>query len=224
VALVQGDRVVAELAEPRPRAKAQAVFVYLHRLMEEGILDLSRLDLLAVTAGPGSFTGLKVGVAAIKGLGLGLGLPCVGVSSLAALASGAAGSGRKLIAPLLDARKGLVYAALFRAGGGSPPQRLTEDLALSPEAWAERLAGLEEGEPVTLVGPGLAVHGGFFSRRLGSRARLAPEEKWPISPAQVARLGLEEAALGRAVPAGELTARYLRPVEAIRPAKELVSL
>lgn len=221
---VKGEIVLAELAEPNPRTKAQAVFIYLHRLLEEGLLDLSRLDLLAVTHGPGSFTGLKVGLAAIKGLGLGLGLPCVGVSSLAALALGTAEAAPGLIAPLLDARKGLVYAALFRAAGGGRLERLTDDRAVSPEDWAGELAGLEGGEPVTLSGPGLAGYGDFYSDRLGSRIRPAPEERWAISPAAVARLGLRKAAQGEAVPAQELTARYLRPVEAVRPAEELVRL
>ena len=226
VALVRGEEVLAEVFETKPINKAQAVFVYLARLKQEGRLDLSALDLLAVTAGPGSFTGLKVGLAAAKGLGFALGLDIVPVSSLVALASHLAaslkgqGAGR-LIAPILDARRGLIYTALFAAPKDGLA-RLEPDQAAVPRHWADRLARLEADQPVVIGGEGLHAYAGFFQERLGPSAQLAPPADWPLRPGWVARLGATRP--GEAVSPSALQANYLRPVEAKRPARELVVL
>jgi len=225
VGLADERGVIAEVSESRPASKAQAIFVYLGRLVESGRLDLSRLDLLAVTAGPGSFTGLKVGLAAAKGLGLALGLRIAPVSSLAALARGAAEglTPGRLICPLLDARRGLIYTALFRLEDGRLT-RLNQDAAAAPEKWALELAGLAEREPILLAGEGLAAYGRLFRERLAGRVEMAPEPAWTIRPGQVARLGLEAAGQGLSVDAAGLRANYLRPVEIRPPARPLTSL
>jgi tRNA threonylcarbamoyladenosine biosynthesis protein TsaB len=107
------------------------------------------LDLLAVTNGPGSFTGLRIAVSAVKGLALVHGTPCVGVSSLEALAWCVNKDG--LACALMDARRGEFYTAAFRVEGGIP-RRLTEDCALPGEAIEAGLAAY--GEPVTKIGCG----------------------------------------------------------------------
>jgi hypothetical protein len=118
----------------------------------------------------------------------------------------------------------MVYAALFRAEAGNNLVRLRPDAALTPQAWAWELAGLGGTEPILLTGPGLETYAGFFQEALDDRATLAPAERWPVSPGLVACLGIEAARAGRAVPAERLEAAYLRPVEAVRPRRQLVSL
>ncbi|MBW2618820.1 MAG: tRNA (adenosine(37)-N6)-threonylcarbamoyltransferase complex dimerization subunit type 1 TsaB, partial [Deltaproteobacteria bacterium] len=226
VALAAGGEVLAEVFETNPANKAQAVFVYLARLKKEGRLNLSALDLLAVIAGPGSFTGLKVGLAAAKGLGFALGLDIVPVSSLAALAHHLAdsskdrGSGR-LIAPILDARRDLIYTALF-AAKKEGLTRLEPDQATAPQDWADCLARLEGKRPVIIGGEGLHAYAEFFQERLGASAQLAPQADWPIRPGWVARLGATRP--GEAISPQALQANYLRPVDAKRPARDLVAL
>lgn len=224
IGLADENGIILERAGLDPRSKAQAVFVYLNDLLSRGEIELKRLDLIAVTSGPGSFTGLKVGVAAAKGLGFALDLPCVGVSSLEVLASGLADRAPGPIGALFDARRGLIYAALFEPDGKSGLIRLSPDRALPPEDWADELASETRGKPLTLIGRGLDTYGKMLLERLGGSTRLAPEADWDPSPGMVARLGLAAAKAGRTVEAEALEARYLRPVDAVLPKKPLLDL
>ena len=126
------------------------------------------IDLVAVARGPGSFTGIRIGVAAAKGLCWGGNKPCCGVSTLEAMAWQGAHMEGKLLCCVMDARRGQVYNGLFRAEGGSP-RRLREDRALSLE---ELLPELDEA-PV-LLGDGALLTAGEMERR-GMAYTLAPE-------------------------------------------------
>lgn len=108
------------------------------------------IDLFAVSAGPGSFTGVRIGVATVKGLAFGKGKPCVGVSTLEALAENLVPTGG-LLCPVMNARRGQVYNALFRVENGALT-RLCPDRALSVEELEAEL--LTYSEPVTLCGDG----------------------------------------------------------------------
>lgn len=108
------------------------------------------IDLFAVAAGPGSFTGVRIGVATVKGLAFGKGKPCVGVSTLEALAENLVPTGG-LLCPVMNARRGQVYNALFRVENGALT-RLCPDRALSVEELEAEL--LTYSEPVTLCGDG----------------------------------------------------------------------
>jgi len=126
------------------------------------------VDLIAVARGPGSFTGVRIGVAAAKGLSWGLDKPCCGVSTLEAMAWQAAHLEGKLLCCCMDARRGQVYNALFRAEGESL-QRLREDRAIS---LAELLADLPEA-PV-LLGDGAGITAKALEEA-GMAYTLAPE-------------------------------------------------
>lgn len=108
------------------------------------------IDLFAVSAGPGSFTGVRIGVATVKGLAFGKGKPCVGVSTLEALAENLVPTGG-LLCPVMNARRGQVYNALFRVENWALT-RLCPDRALSVEELEAEL--LTYSEPVTLCGDG----------------------------------------------------------------------
>lgn len=225
VGLADENGIRWQMAEAHPASKAQAVFVYLAKAREEGLLNLDRVDLIAVTAGPGSFTGLKVGLTAAKTLGWSLDIPVVGVSSLKALAASTVNGDRSvagLIAPVLDARRSMIYTALFRMTDGRL-ERLAEDRAVDPEEWSRELAELAGDEPLLLTGDGLKAYASLMTGIL-PRAGVAAEEDRFIRPGWVAHLGLDAAAEGRAVTAFELNANYLRPPDAKLPAKPLVSI
>ena len=160
----------------------------------------------AIAIGPGSFTGLRIGVATLKGLAFGSQAPVAAVSTLAALAR-AAGAGPEPVVALLDARRGEVYGGAFRRGGGQADPRLPEGVC-----GAEQLAARLPAR-CRLVGEGAAlVRGGACARRSGRGVTLAPapgraRDRWPSSaPGLLAR--------GAGIPAAALVPRYLRRAEA----------
>lgn len=120
VALLDGGRVVAR-ERPMARGHAEALLPMVGEVLDAAGLGFADLDLLAVTVGPGAFTGLRVGLAAARGLRLATGLPCLGVSTLEALAATARRqTGCRLpVLAVLDTRRGDVYAQVF-AGDGTP--------------------------------------------------------------------------------------------------------
>lgn len=131
-ALVRGDTVLAARAEDMAKGQAERLMPLLEELLAEAGLRWHDLDALGVGTGPGNFTGVRISVAAARGLALGLGIPAVGVSVFEALAQGAP----RPVAVALDARRDEAYAQLFPATGAEAP-------TLSPAAdLAQVLAGV----------------------------------------------------------------------------------
>jgi tRNA threonylcarbamoyladenosine biosynthesis protein TsaB len=183
VAVWVDDRVLAQRSEPMRRGHQERLAVMALETMADAATAFSVLDRIGVTLGPGSFTGLRVGLAFAKGLGVALDRPVVGVGVLEALAGGA-GDGFVVVA--IDARRGQVYLQVF--DGGHP---LMAPDVLSIEAAAARLAELWTGGPTTLVGPGAALLAGVLPQaRLieraapdpGAIARLAARVQPPFPP------------------------------------------
>ena len=131
-ALVRGDTVLAARAEDMAKGQAERLMPLLEELLFDAGLDWRDLDALGVGTGPGNFTGVRISVAAARGLALGLGIPAVGVSVFEALAQGAP----RPVAVALDARRDEAYAQLFPATGAEAP-------TLTPAAdLAQALAGV----------------------------------------------------------------------------------
>lgn len=145
VAVRDGERVLAWAREVMARGHQERLAPMAQQVMREAGLSFDKLDRIAVTVGPGSFTGLRVGIAFAKGLAAALDLPTVGVGSLEALAAEADG----LVFTVVDARRGQVYLQGFEAG-----RALMAPDALTAETAAARIAELSMGRPLTLVGSG----------------------------------------------------------------------
>ena len=176
-------------------------------LLDRAGLAFADLDLIAVGTGPGSFTGLRIGLALAKGLAFAGGLPVVGVPTLEALAWVVDAEPGATVCAALDARKREVYAALFALEAGGP-RRLTPDLALAPEALAARLP-----RPCTIVGDAGEVYGAV----LGAHARLLPFATHHPRGGVIARLGAARLAAGEAANVGTLEPVYVRPPDAELP-------
>ena len=176
--------------------------------LENAGLDISLIDLFAVASGPGSFTGLRIGISTVKGLAWPLGKKVVGVSTLAALSMNIPFSSR-LVCPVLDARKGEVYAALYDTSGGFA-RAVMEDAAMTPSALFSEISkrGLEGS--VVFLGSGLEVYSRKIEEGVPGTA-LAPGLSL-VRASVVGILAFERS--GEAVDPIALTPSYLRRSEA----------
>ena len=167
--------------------------------------------LLAVAAGPGSFTGLRIGVSALKGLAWAADKPCCGVSTLEAMAQNLRHMDG-LIVCSMDARRNQVYNAVFAAEGGQLT-RLTPDRAIALSQLAEELQG--DPRPKLVVGDVAALCSGFLSEA-GIPCRMAPAQLVMQNAVGVALAAEEMAARGETVSARDLVPVYLRLSQAER--------
>ena len=207
VALVGDEGLISEYTLSVQATHSERLLPAIDRMLREAGVGLDALSGLAVSIGPGSFTGLRIGLSTIKGLAYSTGLPVVGVPTLEALAWSVPFAGWQ-ICPVLDARKQEVYAALFRYENGTLV-RVMEDTALAPEALCARIR-----RRTIFLGDGLAAYGALFQRLLGDRMMVPPPASRGSRPACVADLGRERLIRGERDPADSLVPRYLRPSEA----------
>ena len=146
-AVLDGDRILASLSEPMSRGHQERLAPLVEQTMREAGIGFERLNRIAVTVGPGSFTGLRVGLAFAKGLMVALDRPCLGLGSLEALA--ASGPKGALIAAVIEGPRETVYLQAFRDGEAMT----APDVMGLPEA-AALLADLWDGGPLSIIGPG----------------------------------------------------------------------
>ncbi|MDD3833793.1 MAG: tRNA (adenosine(37)-N6)-threonylcarbamoyltransferase complex dimerization subunit type 1 TsaB [Oscillospiraceae bacterium] len=193
---------------------SQTLVPMVNDMLKNAGIPLETIDLLAVAAGPGSFTGVRIGVAAVKGIAFTEGKPCVGVSTLDAMARTAEGTlFNGIICPTMDARRGQVYTALFEIRRGEVV-RLTEDSAVSMDDLKKQLEKYKK--PVLLIGDGAELCYNKFVKSLGE-VFLAPPHLRYQSAVGVA---LEAAATqDQAVPSEKLVPIYLRLPQAERELK-----
>jgi tRNA threonylcarbamoyladenosine biosynthesis protein TsaB len=153
VAVLDGGRVLASASEVMARGHQERLAPMAQAMMAEANLPFGALERIAVTVGPGSFTGLRVGVAFAKGMASALSIPAVGIGTLEALAAGTEG----LVFAVIDARREQVYCQAFEDG-----QALMAPDALAVETAAARLAEIAMGRPAALIGSGAALFAGFM--------------------------------------------------------------
>ena len=163
--------------------------VNLMPMIEEALgragLDVSEIGLYAAVTGPGSFTGVRIGVSAVKGMAHGAGKPCVGVDALEALAAGACLTDA-LICPIQDARAGQVYGAAFLAG--MPPVRMLPNMAEALPVYLDRALAVAGERRLCFLGDGVSTYRDAIVERLGERAVIAPAHMRYLRPASVGEL------------------------------------
>jgi tRNA threonylcarbamoyladenosine biosynthesis protein TsaB len=205
-ALLDGGRIVGQSLLNIALTHSERLMAVVDRLLQDCGWEVKELDGLAVSIGPGSFTGLRVGVATAQGLALALGVPVAPVPTLDAMAA-TLPFAEWPVCPLLDARKGEVYLSLYR-WAGEAMKREWDYLALPPEAAVERLV-----PPVIVLGDGVPPCGPFLAR-LGAAVRIASPAHSLPSPAVVGELGHLMLEAGQGIPGEALAPLYLRPSEA----------
>lgn len=207
VALSRGEKLLGELLLAPENARGNLLFPAIDQLLQTAGVTMAQLDAFAVVHGPGAFTGLRVGVAAAKGLAQASGKPLLAVSSLQALALQAGEHGLPVCA-LLDARKQEVYAGLFHWEQGRPMPLVAERVA-PPEAV---LAGIDS--PICFIGDGAAVYRPLIIRHCGANARFSPWSQQPLRASSAAVLALDKLRNGETVSPLSLEPVYLRLSEA----------
>lgn len=168
-------RLLGETNVATPRAALTHAAPAITRLLEECGRQIGDVDAIVVGRGPGSFTGVRIGIATAKGLAHGLAVPLYGVGTLDAVAERFAGRDG-LVAVVGDAMRKEVYPALFRGSGGAIERLSADSVAKPADAAAAWAASLDE--PVLLAGDGLAKYVDVFASVLGARAEIAPQAMW----------------------------------------------
>jgi tRNA threonylcarbamoyladenosine biosynthesis protein TsaB len=210
VAIVDETGVLAESWLNTGKTHSQRLLPLLDSLLKNGDFSWDDIYGLAVTIGPGSFTGLRIGLATVQGLAQVLDKPVAGIVTLDALAENLAGI-PGLICPILDARKNEVYTALYRCRGHER-ERLTPYRAVAPEILLQELLPLEES--ITFLGDGVSVYQCMIKDTLKEKANFAPMTQNLLRAAEVANLGRKKFAQGVNTNLFEIKPFYLRPSEA----------
>ena len=216
VALVEDDLLVAEYSVNYKKTHSQTLLPMLDEIVKMTELDLNTIDAIAVAAGPGSFTGLRIGAATVKGLGLALEKPVIPVPTCHGLAYNLWGSD-KLICPIMDARRKQVYTGIYRFE--------EHQLMTLKEQWAAPIEELLEelnqrGEMVTFLGDGVPVFRELIAEKLQVPYSFAPAHVNKQRAAAVAALGSIYYKEGRTETAMEHIPEYLRISQAERERAE----
>lgn len=197
------------------RNHAETLMPMVHRVLLECGLKPDDLDAVAVTRGPGSFTGLRIGMATAKGICMAAGVALVGISTLEALAWNLNGSG-SLICPMLDARKAEIYAALYRVDGDHP-QLVQAEAAYSPNTLVQvindKAAELNINQ-CTILGDAVEQYGDYFRTALGGLVRSAPRHLALPRAAALAELAGKKLSRGEVEDIFKMHPVYLRLSEA----------
>jgi N6-L-threonylcarbamoyladenine synthase len=171
---VRGVHLLGETNLDVPRASLTHLFPVITRLLQSADRSIADVDTIVVGRGPGSFTGVRIGVSAAKGIAQGRAVPLYGVNTLDVIAERFSGR-QGLVGVVGDAMRREVYPALYRLSGRNV-ERLTGDAVASPVEVAAEWAAL--GEPVLLSGNALRKYADVFTSAMGDAAMLAPDALW----------------------------------------------
>ena len=183
---------------------------FILELVHEANITMDEIDCVAVSVGPGSFTGLRIGIATAMGLAYGIGIDACGINTLMGLAWNSGKHG-KLICPLIDAKRSEVYTALYRTCDDIP-QTVVEPIALPVSKLSEML--LKKNENVIFTGPAAEKFRTMLYESLGESASFIPPDLALPSACSIAELGLIHSRLNRCIHPGALKAVYLRRSDA----------
>lgn len=207
VALLEDDALRAELSARTGRNHAEMLLPSIGRLLTSVGVEKKQVDLFAVTAGPGSFTGLRVGTSTVKGLAFALHRPVVGVCTLDALVLNVAyAAPGTVICPMVDAGRGEVYAALYRLSGPDTYEKTCRECVMRPDAFL----GAIDGE-VIFLGDGAQKYRALIDDTLPDRSSFAPPRFSQVSAAAVGLVGRRRFCSGDISDIMTFIPDYLRP-------------
>lgn len=213
VALVSDDTVIAEYTVDYQKTHSQTLLPMLDEILRMTETDVSEADAIAVAGGPGSFTGLRIGAATAKGLGLAAGKPLIHVPTVDAMAYGLFGA-QDIICPIMDAKRGQVYTGLYRFDDEGHFEVLQPAEAVDIREILEKIEKL--GGKAIFLGDGVPVFRETVTAVLGEKAVFAPAHVSRQRAASVAALGLQYFREGKTVSASDFAPEYFRISQAER--------
>lgn len=184
-ALVTPGRCIAEYSLNSPLTHSRRLLAGLQTMLDDAGFTLGDLDGLAVSIGPGSFTGLRIGLATAKGLALATGLPLLGIPALDSLAAQLPFTSAQ-ICPIIDARKKELFAALYQRQPEGELLRRSDYLAIAPDRLAERIT-----VPTIFIGDGILAYHDLLHAKLGNNATFAPTALCFARAAAIGMLALD---------------------------------
>ncbi len=206
-AVLEDGRLLSKFEDASPSSHSARLLASVEAMLKPLGFGIRDIDAFAVTTGPGSFTGIRIGLSTVKAFAFASGRPAAPVSSLRALAWKFRDD-PGLAAPMIDAKKGEIYAALFRVGPGG-----LEEIVPQGAYIPDRFLGLvPRGGPVRLIGSGIGVCGDRIAAALGPPARISSLS--PFIGVEVGLLGFEILAAGGGVSAAALEPLYFRSSQA----------
>ncbi len=216
VAIVEEEQTIAEYTMNYKKTHSQTLLPMLDEIVKMTEMDLHTIDAIAISGGPGSFTGLRIGSATAKGLGLALEKPLIHVPTLEGLAYNLCISSA-LICPIMDARRNQVYTGIYRFEDGKM-QVVREQTAIDVGELADYVNGL--GEAVTFLGDGVPVYKEQLQEKLSVPYTFAPANMNRQRAASVGLLGIRYLKEGKIETAAEHQPEYLRVSQAERERAE----
>lgn len=212
VAVLEDGRILADYSINNGLTQSELVLPMAESVLKSLGIGFSDIDALAATVGPGSFTGVRIGAALVKGIAFDRNIPCIEVSTIESLAENAAPL-CGIILPCMDARRSQLYSAIF-SSDGEKLTRLTPDRAISIDELAEELKKYE-GEPIYLVGDGYSVAKARLSA-LGVKLSKTPDLLIEESAASCAKVALRKLTEGETTTDTAFAPSYLRMPQAER--------
>jgi tRNA threonylcarbamoyladenosine biosynthesis protein TsaB len=208
VGLIDHAEIIFDYLLNIPVTHSERLLGAIEFVLREARCPIENLDGWAISLGPGSFTGLRIGVSTAKGLAFATGKPLAGVPTLDVLASQIPFTSH-LICPILDARKKEVYTAFYRYGEGDSLKRMSAYMAIQPEDLAKRIE-----EPTIFLGNGVKAYGEFLRSALLSLVIFPPAPLYLSHGSTVAKLGSELLEKGESLDISAFIPIYVRASEA----------
>ncbi|MEN8143081.1 MAG: tRNA (adenosine(37)-N6)-threonylcarbamoyltransferase complex dimerization subunit type 1 TsaB [Thermodesulfobacteriota bacterium] len=209
VAIVSGDKCLAENSIDSSSTHSKRLVQQVDYVMKETGLDWDQLDAIAISLGPGSFTGLRIGLSTAKGLVMATNLPLIGVPTLDGLASQAAAPNGSNICAVLDARKKEVYGAFYKSNNSGIPEKTGEYLVKKPNILA-----LLIDKPTILIGDGAVLYRDVFEEIAADNAIFTPQQICFPRSAPIGFIAARMFAEKNFIDPAEAVPIYVRPSEA----------
>jgi len=215
IAVADENGLLAEFLLKDKKTHSQKLVPMMKEILDSLKLELSDMDVFAAVTGPGSFTGLRIGVTTIKTIAYALKKPVVGIPSLDALANAAVVPDGTLVCPIMDARNNQVYTALYKPQNGLMAN-LSGYMGLHISELVKQIDEKYPGANVLFAGDGVPLHREFLRIELKDRCSFMPPFTYQMMAAPAAQLALTLHARGESIGCDELVPFYLRPSQAER--------